>query len=58
MGVPLSAVDRLDDRADQELAAMLAALATERAAAGRRMPADALALLNRLTVANTTRKQA
>ncbi|MEU8227977.1 EboA domain-containing protein [Actinoplanes sp. NPDC048967] len=58
MGVPLSAVDRLGDRADQELAAMLGALATERAAAGRRMPDDALALLNRLTVANTSRKQA
>jgi hypothetical protein len=37
---------------------MLTALAQERAAAGRRMPADALGLLNRLTVANTTRKQA
>ena len=47
MGIPLSAVDRLDDRADAELTAMLAALARERAAAGRRMPADALALLNR-----------
>ena len=47
MGVPLSVVDRLDDRADAELTAMLAALARERAAAGRRMPADALALLNR-----------
>jgi hypothetical protein len=58
MGVALSAVDRLDDRADQELAAMLTALAQERAAAGRRMPHDALALLNRLTVANTSRKQA
>jgi hypothetical protein len=58
MGIPLSAVDRLDDRADSELAAMLGALATERAAAGRRMPDDALALLNRLTVANSTRKQA
>ena len=58
MGIPLSAVDRLDDRADQELAAMLTALAQERAAAGRRMPTDALALLNRLTVANTSRKQA
>jgi hypothetical protein len=57
MGIPLSVVDRLDDRADQELAAMLTALAQERAAAGRRMPADALGLLNRLTVANTTRKQ-
>jgi len=58
MGIALSAVDRLDDRADQELAAMLTALATERAAAGRRMPADALALLNRLTIANTSRRQA
>ncbi|UQU61660.1 EboA domain-containing protein [Couchioplanes caeruleus] len=47
MGIPLSVVDRLDDRADAELTAMLAALARERAAAGRRMPADALALLNR-----------
>ena len=58
MGIPLSAVDRLDDRADQELAGMLSALAQERAAAGRRMPDDAIALLDRLTVANTTRKQA
>ncbi|AGZ42801.1 EboA domain-containing protein [Actinoplanes friuliensis] len=57
MGIPLSAVDRLDDRADQELAGMLAALATERAAADRRMPADALALLDRLSLANPTRKQ-
>ncbi|MEV6597875.1 EboA domain-containing protein [Actinoplanes sp. NPDC051346] len=47
MGIPLSGVDRLDDRADETLAAMLAALASERAAAGRRMPADAVALLNR-----------
>ncbi|MEV4640012.1 EboA domain-containing protein [Actinoplanes sp. NPDC049548] len=47
MGIPLSVVDRLDDRADAELTAMLSALARERAAAGRRMPADALALLNR-----------
>ena len=58
MGIPLSAVDRLDDRADQELAGMLSALAQERAAAGRRMPDDATALLNRLTVADTSRKQA
>ncbi|GAA3337384.1 EboA domain-containing protein [Amorphoplanes nipponensis] len=58
MGIPLSAVSGLADRADAELAAMLAALATERAAAGRRLPADALALLNRLTVAPTSRKQA
>lgn len=58
MGIALSAVDRLDDRADQELAAMLAALAQERTAAGRRLPTDAQALLDRLTVANTSRKQA
>ncbi len=58
MGIGLSAVDRLADRADAGLAAMLAALATERAAAGRRLPADALGLLNRLTVADTSRKQA
>ena len=58
MGIPLSTVHRLDDRADQQLAEMLGALATERAAAGRRLPDDALALLGRLTVANTTRKQA
>ncbi|WP_305790091.1 EboA domain-containing protein [Symbioplanes lichenis] len=48
MGVPLSRVDRLDERADAELAAMLTGLAQERAAAGRRMPADATALLNRI----------
>lgn len=47
MGIPLVAVDRLDERADAELAAMLSALAQERAAAGRRMPQDALALLNK-----------
>jgi hypothetical protein len=58
MGIPLSAVDRLDDRADPQLAEMLGALATERAAAGRAMPDDALALLHRLTVANPSRKQA
>jgi hypothetical protein len=58
MGIPLSVVHRLDDRADTQLAAMLTALATERAAAGRRMPQDALALLNRLTVANSSPKQA
>jgi hypothetical protein len=58
MGIPLSVVHRLDDRADTQLAAMLTALATERAAAGRRLPQDALALLNRLTVANSSPKQA
>jgi hypothetical protein len=49
MGVPLAVVHRLDERADSELAAMLAGLAEERAAAGRDMPADAVALLDRLT---------
>ncbi|MER7503948.1 EboA domain-containing protein [Nonomuraea pusilla] len=49
MGVPLTSVDSLDERADHELAAMLAAFSAERAAAGRPMPADAAALLDRLT---------
>ncbi|MBX7265751.1 EboA domain-containing protein [Micromonospora sp. Llam7] len=47
-GVPLAAVADLDARADGELAAMLAALADERAAAGRDLPADATELLTRL----------
>ncbi|MFC7546050.1 EboA domain-containing protein [Plantactinospora sp. GCM10030261] len=51
MGVSLSVVDRLDERADDELRVMLAGLAAERQAAGRSMPADALALLERLTSA-------
>jgi hypothetical protein len=49
MGIPLSVVDSLDDRADVRLAAMLDALARERTAAGRTMPADAVALLDRLS---------
>ncbi|MER7460778.1 EboA domain-containing protein [Micromonospora sp. NPDC126480] len=49
-GVPLAVVADLDARADGELAAMLAALAAERAAAGRTMPADATELLDRLTI--------
>ncbi|MFI7023773.1 EboA domain-containing protein [Micromonospora sp. NPDC049900] len=48
-GVPLAVVADLDDRADGELAQMLGALADERRAAGRDMPADAVALLDRLT---------
>ncbi len=48
MGIPLSVVDDLDPRADAELAAMLDALAREREAAGRVMPADAMQLLDRL----------
>ncbi|WP_030488687.1 EboA domain-containing protein [Micromonospora chokoriensis] len=50
-GVPLAAVADLDARADGELAAMLAALAAERHAAGRDLPADATDLLHRLTAA-------
>ena len=49
MGIPLSAVTGLADRADSELARMLAGLADERHAAGRTMSADATALLTRLT---------
>ena len=48
MDIPLSAVTGLADRADSELARMLAGLADERHAAGRTMPADATALLTRL----------
>ncbi|MGY0232255.1 EboA domain-containing protein [Longispora urticae] len=47
-GVPLAAVHGLTDRADAELAVMLAGLADERAAAGRTVPDDALALLHTL----------
>jgi hypothetical protein len=48
MGLPLTTVDGLDERADAELATMLAGLADERHAAGRDMPPDAVALLDRL----------
>ncbi|MFC0532523.1 EboA domain-containing protein [Phytohabitans kaempferiae] len=48
MGVPLSTVDGLDERADAELATMLGGLVEERRAAGRDMAPDALALLDRL----------
>ncbi|GAB7051019.1 EboA domain-containing protein [Catenuloplanes indicus] len=48
MGVPLTAVHALRDRADDALADMLAALAEERAAAGRDFPPDADALLTEL----------
>ncbi|CCH20646.1 EboA domain-containing protein [Micromonospora lupini] len=50
-GVPLAVVADLETRADGELAAMLAALAAERHAAGRELPADATDLLDRLTAA-------
>ncbi|GGM15496.1 EboA domain-containing protein [Micromonospora yangpuensis] len=49
MDVPLAVVADLDQRADGELAAMLAGLAAERQAAGRSMPADATGLLDQLT---------
>jgi hypothetical protein len=49
MGIPLTAVDGLEERADGDLAVMLAGLVDERRAAGRTVPADALALLDRLT---------
>lgn len=51
-GIPLSVVHRLDERADAELAVMLAGLAEERRAAGREMPADATGLLDRLSVSD------
>ena len=49
MEIPLSAVAGLRARADGELARMLAALADERQAAGRTIPADATVLLTQLT---------
>jgi hypothetical protein len=49
MEIPLTSVAALGERADAELARMLAALAAERHSAGRQMPADAAALLSRLT---------
>jgi hypothetical protein len=48
MEIPLSTVDGLAGRADDELRRMLAGLAEERTAAGRTTPADALALLEEL----------
>jgi len=48
MGVPLNAVDDLDNRADGTLGGMLADFADERRAAGRSLPDDVLALLDRL----------
>jgi hypothetical protein len=47
MGLPLSVVHGLESRTDPELIAMLAALATERAAARRTVPADVAGLLTR-----------
>jgi hypothetical protein len=56
-GVPLAAVDDLEARADAELGAMLAAFADERHAAGRSLPDDAAALLDRLTAARPTQER-
>ncbi|WP_433790070.1 EboA domain-containing protein [Actinoplanes sp. CA-252034] len=46
LAVPLENVADLDERADRELTAMVAALRAEREAAGRRLPPDALRLLD------------
>ena len=54
MGIPLSVVDRLTDRADPQLAAMLSALAAERTAAGRPVPADARRILDPFTESTET----
>ncbi|MEU8238885.1 EboA domain-containing protein [Actinoplanes missouriensis] len=48
MGIPLTAVHGLRDRADAALAEMLGAFAEERKAAGRDVPADAQELLEQL----------
>ncbi|MGW5053077.1 EboA domain-containing protein [Actinokineospora sp. NPDC004072] len=47
MGIPLRAVARLDELADDELIRMVADYAAERRAAGRTVPADAADLLGR-----------
>ncbi len=51
VGVPLTAVARLDERADDQLAEMVAAFATERVAAGRDVPADVWLVLDRFPAA-------
>lgn len=48
MGLPLAGVHDLDRRADAELGRMLDSLRQEREAAGRVMPGDAVALMERL----------
>ncbi|HEX5997518.1 MAG TPA: EboA domain-containing protein [Jiangellales bacterium] len=53
VGVPLAAVARLDERADERLAHMVAAFAAERVAAGRDVPADAWLVLDRFPDAVT-----
>ncbi|HEX6447361.1 MAG TPA: EboA domain-containing protein [Streptosporangiales bacterium] len=47
VGVPLAEIDGLDDRADDELARMLADFARERIAAGRTIPDDVWLVLDR-----------
>jgi hypothetical protein len=47
MGVPLEGIDGLDQRADAELADMLAAYVDERVAAGRTVPTDVWSILER-----------
>lgn len=47
LGIPAESVHRLTERADRALAAMLTALAEERTAAGRPVPADATRLIAR-----------
>jgi L-ribulose-5-phosphate 3-epimerase len=49
MGLPLAGVPGLEQRADAELGRMLDGLRAEREAAGRVLPADAVALLERLS---------
>ncbi|MGA6163590.1 EboA domain-containing protein [Amycolatopsis magusensis] len=46
-GVPLAAVAELDRRVDDELRRMVSDYAAERSAAGREVPSDALAILER-----------
>lgn len=46
VGVPLDVVAAVDDRADDELARMVADFCRERAAAGRSLPADAPRILD------------
>jgi hypothetical protein len=48
LAVPLTCVSDLDERADRELTAMVAALRAEREAAGRQLPPDAYRLLDRI----------
>ncbi|GGR61309.1 hypothetical protein J2S40_000865 [Nocardioides luteus] len=56
VGVPLRLVADLDRRADDELRRMVADYAGERRAAGREVPADALALLSEHAHPHTSRE--